>query len=65
MTDPLRPSVSLLSKLGSIIVHTEEAVSPDGHEFDQMALRQLTGDPEVKEWLLAMGELALIPVKRK
>lgn len=63
-TRPMDPSVSLLSKLGSIAVHADELLSPKGHPFDRHALRQLLDDPEVAGWLRAMDEMALLPVKR-
>ena len=60
--DPLKPSVSLLSKLGSIVVHADEATSAGRHEFDIVAIKSLLDDPEVKEWITAMG--VFMPVKR-
>ena len=62
--DPLKPSIALLVKLGSIIVHLEEFMSPKRHEFDLHALQTLTGDAEVSEWLKAMDDLAFLPKKR-
>ena len=64
MTDVLNPSAPLLCKLGSIIVHADELLSPDGHAFDREALKALLDDPAVNEWLAGMGELAMIPLKR-
>jgi hypothetical protein len=51
-------------KLGYIIVHFEEMVSPTGHAFDKTAAEVLFRDPEVKEWLEGMGKMAFLPVKR-
>ena len=65
MTDALKPSPSLLSKIGSIIIHLEEFESSDGHYFDRIVLQQLFNDPEVKEWLKQMNKLAMLPKKRK
>lgn len=62
MSDPLKPSVALLSKLGSIAVHTQEMLSMKGHGFDRVAILGLLDDPEVKEWVKAMG--VYMPVKR-
>jgi len=56
------PSLALLAKLGSIAVHAEEFLSPKGHEFDVAALNNLLRDPEVVEWMSAMGPL--LPRKR-
>lgn len=64
MRDVFNPSPGLLSKLGSIIVHAEELLSPKGHEFDALALKTALADPEVKEWLKGMNDLAMLPVKR-
>lgn len=66
----LTPEPSLLAKLGSIVVHVEEAADCDaspvhGHLLDQVALGTLLDDPEVVEWIKHMRKLALIPVKRK
>lgn len=58
------PDMTLLCKLGSIIVHTEELLSPYGHEFDKAALDQLMRDPQVVEWLKGMRAMALVPEKR-
>ena len=62
MSDPLKPSLTLLSKLGSIIIHAEELVSPQGHRFDKVALDQLLTDLEVRTWIKQMG--VFLPVKR-
>jgi hypothetical protein len=57
-----RPSLQLLSKLGSLIVHADETLSPDGRELDRRTFRDLLADPEVRRWMKAMGPL--LPVKR-
>jgi hypothetical protein len=45
---PLKPSPSLLSKLGSIVVHAEELIDPiQSHHFDMVALKSVLNDPEV------------------
>lgn len=62
--DPLKPPASLLCKLGSIVVHADEMMSPKGHAFDATALKTILADPEVIEWLAAMNEMALLPVRR-
>jgi len=64
MSDPLKPSVALLAKIGSICQHVDEHSSASGHEFDIITARQLLSDPEVSQWLDAMDKLALIPRKR-
>ena len=64
MSDPLKPNIPLLIKLGSIAVHVEEMLSPYGHEFDKSAIETLLSDPELKEWIKEMAALAFMPVKR-
>jgi hypothetical protein len=60
----LKPSLSLLVKLGSIAVHADELLSLEAHEFDRIALEQLVNDTEVRQWVASMERLALLPVKR-
>ena len=54
---PLQPSMALLVKLGSLIVHYEEFLSPTGHEFDKGAadagLVLVMGEKRAGEWLAA------------
>lgn len=64
MSDPLNPSTALLVKIGSLIVHMEEAASPSGHSFDRQAAENLRQDPSVVEWFKGMTSLGLLPVKR-
>lgn len=64
MNDPLKPSIPLLIKLGSVIVHQEELMSKKGHSFDKAALDTVRNDPEVVEWLKQMTDMALLPMKR-
>ncbi len=64
MSDPFKPSVGLLAKLGSICQHIDEATGTKGHDFDWIAVRSLLADREVTEWLDRMHENALLPVKR-
>ena len=58
---PLKPSPSLLVKLGSIIVHMQELTSPAGHIVDKHALDTLWSDPEVVAWIEAMDKMAFLP----
>lgn len=63
--DPLKDlPASLLIKLGSCIVHADELLSPQGHEFDRSAFISVLADPEVQAWLASMERLALVPLKR-
>ena len=61
----LAPPVTVLVKLGSLAVHAEEMMSPDGHAYDRIAIEQLLADHELKSWLAAMRSLVMLPVKRK
>lgn len=62
--DPLKPSTALLCKLGSIVVHLDEATDAHGHPFDVATLRDLMADPDVVRWRAAMDKLALLPKMR-
>lgn len=62
---PLQPSATLLTKLGSIVVHYEEFLSPTGHPFDKSTAEELRRDPEVDAWFRDMTSLAFLPVKRR
>lgn len=64
MNDPLKPSPALLCKLGSLIVHAEEFLSPGGHHFDETVFLNAIKDPEVLEWISQMQQRAMLPVKR-
>ena len=64
MPSPLVPGVTLLIKLGSIIVHVQELMSPTGHIVDKHALDTLWSDPEVVAWIAAMDKMAFLPKKR-
>ena len=64
MTDPLKPELALLVKLGSIAIHLDEMLSDKMHEYDQITLQGLLQDKEVIDWLEEMDRLALIPKKR-
>lgn len=60
----LNPSLALLCKIGSIIVHVEELHNGNGHAYDKAALDQLLADPEFVEWRQAMSSGGFLPVKR-
>lgn len=63
---PLRNvSASLLCKLGSMMVHADEFLSPSGHDFDRVAMMALIGDPEVSAWVAKMTNTGFLPVKRE
>jgi hypothetical protein len=64
MSDPIKPELPLLVKLGSIAVHAEELLSPQAHAFDHMALRTLLESADVQAWLKQMADMAFLPVKR-
>lgn len=60
----MQPSPALLVKLGSIIVHFDEATEPGAHAYDLTTARQLLADPEVADWMKQMRAAAMLPVKR-
>jgi hypothetical protein len=64
MRDISKPSLTLLLKIGSMVVHAEELLSPGGHAFDKAAFDALAKDPEVVEWMTDMTRLGYIPKKR-
>lgn len=63
--DPIRnPSITLLTKLGSLAVHVDEMLSETGHYFDIDVIKSVISDPEVKTWIEQMNNLGLLPLKR-
>lgn len=62
--DALNPRSEVLIKLGSALVHADEAMSENGVALDEVLFRNLLTEPDVEEWLKAMGDLALLPLKR-
>lgn len=56
------PPLGLLVKLGSLVIHLQEAASPGGHAFDQLAIHTLENDEDVQAWFKAMQPY--MPVKR-
>jgi hypothetical protein len=65
VSDPLKPAVSVLCRLGSIAVHVDEMLSDDGHAFDCAAIKQILADNDLRQWLSEMDKMALLPKKRK
>jgi hypothetical protein len=61
----LTPSIALLAKLGSIAVHADEFMSPNGHPWDREALKTLLEDGDVREFVAQMQKQALVSLKRK
>lgn len=62
ITDPTKPALSLLVKLGSIAVHVSELHGPDGRHIDRMLVDQFLNDIEIKIWIKQMG--VMLPLKR-
>jgi hypothetical protein len=60
----LRPTLALLTKLGSIARHVEEGTGPVASPLDLQAASTLAADPEVQSWLAAADRYALLPVPR-
>lgn len=61
-SEVIEPDLTLLCKLGSIVVHADEMTEPGAHEFDHTALRTLIADADVQAWIKKMGPL--LPLKR-
>lgn len=64
LVDTYAPPIALLVKLGSIVVHADEAVSDGSHQFDIAAIKSLVADREVQAWLAAMDAASFLPVRR-
>ena len=62
--DPTKPSMTVLVKIGSAMVHADEMLSPTGHDYDKIALQSLINDPEVQSWIAAITKLGFVPLKR-
>lgn len=61
---PMNPSISLLIKLGSIVVHADEYTSAGSHDVDREAIRSGLMDDDVQAWIAEMTKLAFLPLKR-
>lgn len=61
----IETELSLLAKLGSLVVHCSELFSDDGHYFDKAAVDGIIRDPEVSKFVRTMAKMSLVPVKRK
>lgn len=64
MVDVFAPPVSLLAKLGSIVVHVDEGAGEGGRAFDWAAIGSLIADREVQDWLTGMDNKGLLPKRR-
>jgi hypothetical protein len=60
-----KPTLKLLVKLGSLVVHYQEAFGPGKHLFDLRTIESLEADEEVVSWFAAMNASAMLPVKRE
>jgi hypothetical protein len=61
----MRPSLALLAKLGSLVVHLQGAeIGECVTTADAVAIRALLADPEIEAWLAEMQKFGLVPVKR-
>lgn len=58
------PSLAVQIKLASIVVHADEATSPDAKEVDVLAIRAGLADPEVQDYLKTLSDKGLLPIKR-
>lgn len=64
MNEKIIPNMQVCCKLGSIVIHIQEALSNKAHNFDIAVLKDLIEDEEVKAWLKEMDKMALLPKKR-
>jgi hypothetical protein len=62
--NPLLPTPALLCKLASVVVHADEILSPNCHEFDVHAMKSLLQDDDIKNWISEMVKMGMAPVKR-
>lgn len=58
------PGLSLLVKLGSLIVHADEYIHPGGQAIDREDFEIGLKDAEVEAWLKEGTKAALLPLKR-
>lgn len=56
--------IALRLKLGSIIVHIEEALSANAHGFDLHAIAGLIQDQEIRRFMEETAKMGILPVKR-
>lgn len=61
----MMPSLGILVKLGSIMVHVEEMLSSGAHDFDTYAIQTLLDDHELRNWIKEMDKHGLLPKKRQ
>lgn len=54
----------LAAKIGSALMHADEASSKDGHAYDWAAFRALAGDADVQNWMSSLARDGLLPVRR-
>lgn len=59
-----KPTLSLLAKLGAIIIHAQEFIEPGGHELDRYEIEIISRDADVQAWLKEGVEMGLLPRKR-
>lgn len=55
---------TLQAKLGSLLVHVDEYLSPGGHQVDREAICDLIRSDEVAAWLEDLETLGVLPQKR-
>jgi hypothetical protein len=58
------PSIALQCKLGSLLVHVEEANSPGSYHIDFTVIQSLMSDPEIVAWMEELRKNGFLPVKR-
>lgn len=60
----LRYDLGTFAALGSLAVHVDEALSPNGHAFDALAMQSIVAQPNVQAFVGALQGAGLVPEKR-
>jgi hypothetical protein len=56
--------VSVVVKLGSILVHIDEGLTAEGHPFDFETIRSLLADRDIQALLKFLDRDGLLPLRR-
>jgi hypothetical protein len=59
-----KPALSLLVKLGGLLIHAEEFMEPGGSPLDLVEFKQGMKDADVQNWIREGVGMALLPLKR-
>ena len=56
--------ITLVAKLGSLVVHVQEYLSRNSNPVDRSAIETIINDPEINAWVKELEKDALVAVKR-